>query len=67
MLDEANISTFVGRWAIPIRHGLTAGELAALWNAERGLGVDLRVIPVTGWQSGQHWPVTGQPFIPPSP
>lgn len=67
MLDETNISTFVGRWAIPVRHCLTAGELARLWNMERNLGLDLRVIPVEGGQRGDHWPATGQPFIPPSP
>src|SRR5829696_7016264 len=40
MLDEAAFSTFVGRWNIPIRHGLTVGELATLWNAERAIGAD---------------------------
>jgi uncharacterized protein YbbC (DUF1343 family) len=67
LLDEAHVSSFVGRWSIPIRHCLTAGELAQLWNAERSLGVDLRVIPVTGWRRSQLWTELGVPFIPASP
>jgi uncharacterized protein YbbC (DUF1343 family) len=67
MLDEARFSTFVGRWNIPIRHGLTVGELATLWNAERRIGADLRVIPVEGWTRDMHWPDTALPFVPTSP
>src|SRR5688572_16028385 len=67
MLDEARFSTFVGRWNIPIRHGLTVGELATLWNVERGIGADLRVIKVDGWTRDMHWPDTALPFVPPSP
>jgi uncharacterized protein YbbC (DUF1343 family) len=66
MLDT-EISSFVGRWSIPIRHGLTVGELAQLWNAERGLGVDLKVIRAQGWTRAQRWSATGLPFIPTSP
>ena len=67
MLDEARFSTFVGRWNIPIRHGLTVGELATLWNVERGIGADLRVVKVEGWTREMHWPDTALPFVPPSP
>jgi uncharacterized protein YbbC (DUF1343 family) len=67
MLDESKYSTFVGRWNIPIRHGLTAGELAMLWNAERAIGADLRVIEVQGWARDMHWPATGLPFVSTSP
>lgn len=67
MLDEANISSFIGRWAIPIRHSLTAGELAQFWNAERALGVDLTVITAPGWQRAMDWFDLGLPFVPTSP
>ena len=67
MLDEAHISTFVGRWAMPIRHALTVGELARLWNHERNLDVDLTVVTALGWQRNMDWFATGLPFIPTSP
>lgn len=67
LLDEANLSSFIGRWSIPIRHSLTAGELAQLWNSERNLGADLTVIPVRGWPRDDSWPELGLPFIPASP
>jgi uncharacterized protein YbbC (DUF1343 family) len=67
MLEESKFSTFVGRWNIPIRHGLTVGELATLWNAERAIGADLRVIQMIGWTRDMHWPDTGLPFVPTSP
>jgi len=41
MLDEKNLSSFVGRWEMPIRYSLTLGELATLWNAQRTIGCDL--------------------------
>jgi uncharacterized protein YbbC (DUF1343 family) len=67
MLDEANISTFVGRWSSPIRHSLTVGELATLWNAERKIGAELHVVKCAGWRRANHWPATGLPFVAPSP
>jgi len=66
-LDEANLASFVGRWAMPIRHSLTIGELARLWNGERRLGVRLTVIPVENWQRSQLWSAVGLPFVPTSP
>ncbi|MCB0105702.1 MAG: DUF1343 domain-containing protein [Caldilineaceae bacterium] len=67
MLDEERISTFIGRWSIPIRHGLTAGELAQLWNHERALQVDLTVIPAPHWRRDLDWPTLNLPFVPTSP
>jgi uncharacterized protein YbbC (DUF1343 family) len=67
LLDERHISTFVGRWAMPIRHSLTIGELARWWNADRNLGVDLAVVALRGWRRSQQWPALGLPFIPTSP
>ncbi len=67
MLDEAHISTFVGRWDIPIRHCLTAGELARLWHREKQLSLELMVVKMGGWSRKDHWPATGNPFVPMSP
>ncbi len=53
--------------AIPLRHGMTAGELAAMMNSERRMGCDLKVIPVEGWQRGLLFDHTGLPWINPSP
>lgn len=67
MLDEMRFSTFVGRWNISIRHGLTVGELATLWNHERQIGADLNVVKCQNWRRDMHWPDTGLPFVPTSP
>ncbi len=67
LLDEAQVSSFVGRWSIPVRHSLTVGELARLWQRERLPDLELTVVPVEGWRREQHWPETGMPFVPPSP
>ncbi len=53
--------------AIPLRHGMTAGELAAMMNAERSIGCDLKIIPVEGWQRSMLSDQTGLPWINPSP
>ncbi|HMQ30782.1 MAG TPA: DUF1343 domain-containing protein [Chloroflexaceae bacterium] len=65
-LDPAHAS-LVGLHDVPTRHGLTLGELAALANAERGLGCDLAVVPCEGWRREQRWDATGLPWAPPSP
>ena len=48
VLDPA-FATFVGLFPIPMRHGLTIGEIALLFNNEYGIGCDLEVIPMDGW------------------
>lgn len=59
--------SFVGLYSIPNRHGMTAGELARLFNEEQRLGCDLTVVPCEGWTRAQHWRETGLHFVPPSP
>jgi uncharacterized protein YbbC (DUF1343 family) len=59
--------SFVGLYSLPNRHGMTAGELAQLFNREEGWGCDLTVVPVQGWRRQVYWEETGLPFIPPSP
>lgn len=52
---------------VPTRHGMTIGELARLFNGEFGIGCDLRVIPMQGWQRGMYLDETGLEWINPSP
>lgn len=52
---------------IPIRTGLTLGELALLFNDDLKLGADLTVIPCKGWQRSQWFDETPYAFVPPSP
>jgi uncharacterized protein YbbC (DUF1343 family) len=60
-------ASFVGMHPIPLRHGLTAGELARLVNVEFGLGCDLEVVPCEGWRRGMWFDQCGLPFVMPSP
>jgi uncharacterized protein YbbC (DUF1343 family) len=66
ILDTA-YSSSVGRLAVPIRHGLTLGELALLARRDLGLATDVRVVPVDGWHRDMFFSQTGLPFTPPSP
>jgi len=60
-------SSFVGQFPIPMRHGLTVGELARLFNDAFGIGAELHVIPLTGWRRSMYLDETGLPWIIPSP
>lgn len=66
ILDPA-LSTFVGRYPMPMRHGLTAGEFAAMAAGEFGVEVDLTVVPMEGWTRGMDFEDTGLPWRAPSP
>ena len=59
--------SFVGLHPIPVRHGMTSGELARLLAAERGLDLDLVISPMRGWGRDTAWSDTGLAWIPPSP
>jgi uncharacterized protein YbbC (DUF1343 family) len=59
--------SFVGRYPIPMRHGLTMGELGRYFNVECGVQCDLEVIPMRGWRRGVYFPDTGLPWVFPSP
>lgn len=63
----AKYRSFVGLYGLPNRHGMTAGELARLFNEEEKFGCDLHVVPCEGWKRGMSSEDTGLPFIPPSP
>ena len=66
LLDPA-FRSFVGGASIPMRHGLTIGELAQRLNAEPGVQADLAVVPVSGWTRSWMFPELGRQWIPPSP
>jgi uncharacterized protein YbbC (DUF1343 family)/CubicO group peptidase (beta-lactamase class C family) len=66
MLDRGRES-FVGFHSLPVRHGMTSGEIALLLKAELGLSLDLQVIPCEGWARDQLYDSTGLIWINPSP
>ena len=64
---EAGLESFVGCAQIPVRPGMTIGELARWFNAEQKLGADLRVVSMKNWQRGDWFDSTGLPWVDPSP
>jgi uncharacterized protein YbbC (DUF1343 family) len=66
VLEERFIS-FVGLYPIPIRHGMTIGELCALVCAEMKMNIDLEIIEMKGWRRVQYYDDTGVPWTAPSP
>jgi uncharacterized protein YbbC (DUF1343 family) len=64
---EGEFRSFVGLHPLPVRHGMTVGELALLFRAERGLEVDLRIVRMRGWRRAMHFEDTGLPWVLPSP
>jgi uncharacterized protein YbbC (DUF1343 family) len=61
------VRSFVGLYPIPMRHGLTLGELGNFFNQEFNLGADLTVVPMAGWQRSMMFFDTGLPWVFPSP
>ena len=59
--------SFVGQFPIPMRHGMTIGELATLFNNHFGINAKLEVISMQGWHRADYWDATGLPWIMPSP
>jgi uncharacterized protein YbbC (DUF1343 family) len=66
-LPAPGFASFVGAFRMPVRHGLTLGELVRLEAQRREWGRAPRVIAVEGWRRGDLWPATGRPWIAPSP
>jgi len=66
MLDDGKQS-FVGFHRLPVRHGMTVGELAHLFKAEMAIDVDLQVVELEGWQRREYFDATKLPWINPSP
>ncbi len=66
-LLRPDMRSFVGPHPIPMRHGMSLGELALLLRKERGLEVELELIPMKGWTRDLSFRETGLPWVPPSP
>jgi uncharacterized protein YbbC (DUF1343 family) len=64
---EAGFESFVGRYPIPIRHGMTVGEIAVLFNQEFHLNCPLEVVPMENWKRTDFYEDTGLPWVLPSP
>jgi uncharacterized protein YbbC (DUF1343 family) len=65
-LDPA-FASFVGQFPIPLRHGMTIGELARLFNDEFDIHCSLDVVPLAGWRRSMYYDETGVPWVMPSP
>jgi uncharacterized protein YbbC (DUF1343 family) len=66
VLDTA-YATLVGLYPVPMRHGMTAGEIAQYVNGEFGYGARLSVVPVAGWRRDLYYDETGLTWVNPSP
>jgi len=66
VLEDA-MASFVGRYPLPMRHGMTIAELARMFNDRFGINCDLRVVPMHGWRRTMQFEDTGLPWAPPSP
>jgi uncharacterized protein YbbC (DUF1343 family) len=66
MLD-ADKTSFIGYMPLPVRHGMTVGELARYFNEENDIGVELHVIEMKGWNRAFYYSDTGQLWVNPSP
>ncbi|MEO6594929.1 MAG: DUF1343 domain-containing protein [Planctomycetota bacterium] len=66
-LLDLDYRSFVGRAAVPMRHGLTLGELAMFCKHDMGIAAEVHTVPMQGWRRNMLWPDTGRTWVPPSP
>ena len=64
---EPGYESFVGLYRMPMRHGMTVGELARLFNEHHRIGAKLEIVPMEGWSREMYWDDTGLPWVLPSP
>jgi uncharacterized protein YbbC (DUF1343 family)/CubicO group peptidase (beta-lactamase class C family) len=64
---DAGHERFTDYWTVPVRHGMTMGELAKMFNVERNINAKLTVVPMEGWQRGDWFDSTGLEWVNPSP
>ena len=64
---DTELESFVGYHGIPVRHGMTVGELAMMFNEERRIGANLTVVRMQGWRRNLWFDETGLPWVNPSP
>ncbi len=66
-VSDAGRESFTNYWTVPVRPGMTMGELAKMFNAERNVNAKLTVVPMEGWQRGDWFDSTGLVWVSPSP
>jgi uncharacterized protein YbbC (DUF1343 family) len=66
MLDPS-LTSYIGYFLEPLRHGMTVGELARMFNEQKHIGADLRVIQMEGWKRTEWFDETGLPWVDLSP
>jgi len=66
-VSDPGHESFTNYFMLPVRHGMTMGELAKLFNSERGINARLTVIPMEGWMRGDWYDSTGLTWVSPSP
>jgi len=66
-IPDPGQESFTNYFALPVRHGMTMGELAKMFNAERGINARLQVVPMEGWMRGDWFDSTGLAWVNPSP
>ena len=66
-VSDAGRESFTNYWTVPVRPGMTMGELAKMFNAERNINAKLTVVPMEGWQRGDWFDSTGLVWVSPSP
>ena len=66
-MTDAGRESFTNYWTIPVRHGMTVGELAKMFNTERNINAKLTVVPMEGWERGDWFDSTGLAWVNPSP
>jgi uncharacterized protein YbbC (DUF1343 family)/CubicO group peptidase (beta-lactamase class C family) len=66
-MEDLGRESFVSYGQTPVRHGMTMGELARMFNAERKIGAQLTVVPMQGWIRGDWFDSTGELWVNPSP
>jgi uncharacterized protein YbbC (DUF1343 family)/CubicO group peptidase (beta-lactamase class C family) len=66
-IPDPGHESFVNYFPVPVRHAMTMGELAKMFNSERNINARLTVVPMDGWMRGDWYDSTGLPWINPSP
>jgi len=66
-VSDGGRESFTNYWTVPVRHGMTMGELAKMFNSERNINARLTVVPMEGWQRGDWFDSTGLDWVNPSP
>jgi uncharacterized protein YbbC (DUF1343 family) len=64
---DAGRESFTDYWTVPVRHGMTLGELAKMFNVERNINARLTVVAMQGWERGDWFDSTGLAWVNPSP